>query len=624
MNLRVRADWLLLQIFIILRKTIKILKRVILVVLLLVFVLYGLLHFSPVQTWLAKQVTSVLSKELHTRVTVKRINFAFFNKLSVEGLMVEDRKKDTMIYAGAAKVNITDWFFFKDKITLHYLSMEDAIVNMDRTDSVWNYQFLIDYFDSPKKNNKKSGGVEFDLQEVHLTNIRLNKIDKWIGQNMIASLKKVDLKMQGIDFKKNEIIIDAMYLGDPRFSQYDYQGLKPAQADLSTIIEKIPGVSAFQWNNSGWVVSLKKLTIENGIFSNDRETLRQPYVDRFDGQHLGFSAITGTINNVLFRNDTLRADIALTAKERSGLLVKKLSSSMRLTPAIMEFDKLDLLVNNSHLKNYYAMEYNNFNNDMSNFLNDVTLEARFQDSKISSEDLALFAPQLANWNRVFYLEGNAKGTVDNFSAKKLKVRTGNTIVDGDIAMRGLPDINTTYIDFKGNNFQTTYADLVAIIPSLKNVTQPQLSKLGSIYYKGNFTGFLNDFVTYGTISTNLGVIAADLNMKLPANGEPSYSGKIVTQGFRLGQFINNSEVGRISLSGKVAGSGFQLKTLNANFNGSIHQVEFNGYNYQRLSVNGNFKKSLFTGHLTIDDPNLQVKSLDGTLSLSGKEIAFNL
>jgi len=113
-------------------------------------------------------------------------------------------------------------------------------------------------------------------------------------------------------------------------------------------------------------------------------------------------------------------------------------------------------------------------------------------------------------------------------------------------------------------------------------------------------------------------------MKLPQNAPPTYSGKIITNNFRLGAFLNEPQVGTVSLNGKVVGSGFKLDQLNANFDGSISQIEFNDYNYQNLAIKGDFKKKLFNGHLTIDDPNLKIKSLDGTLSLSGKEIAFNL
>ena len=81
---------------------------------LLVLSLWGLLQLTPVQNWLTSKVTATLSRNLKTTVSIKHVNYGLFNKMSLEGLLIKDLKHDTLVYAGSAKVNITDWFFFKD------------------------------------------------------------------------------------------------------------------------------------------------------------------------------------------------------------------------------------------------------------------------------------------------------------------------------------------------------------------------------------------------------------------------------------------------------------------------------------------------------------------------------
>ena len=538
-------------------------------------------------------------------------------------LMVEDRNKDTLLFAGTAKVNITDWFFLKDKATLKYVALDDAIVNINRTDSVWNYQFLVDYFISPEKKTGKKA-IEFDLQEIHLTNIHVNKQDRWAGQSMIASVKKFDLTMESVNIKDKRVTINSLDMDSPLFSQSNFKGNKPREANLTDILNKIPVISAFKWNNSGWQVSMKKFNIKNGTFINEKETLRAPYTGRFDGQHLLLKNINGHINNVYVNNDTLTADVLLSASEKSGFEIKKLESAMRFTPEQMVFDKLDLITNRSHLRDYFSMSYNVFTQDMGKFVNNVLMQANFRDSELYTDDLAYFAPGVKNWKRIFKLEGSAKGTVDNFTINDMQIRSGNSYINGSLHMRGLPDIKSTFINFTAKELRTTYKELLTVAPTLRNVSQPQLQKLGNIQYRGNFTGFLNDFVTYGTIGTNLGVITADLNMKLPANSTPSYSGKLITNGFKLGQFLNNRDLGNISLNGNVKGRGLTLNDLNADFNGKVQQIQYKGYNYKNIDIAGNFAKKLFTGHATINDPNLSVRALDGTVSLSKKELDFNV
>ena len=582
------------------------------------------IHIPFVQNFIVKKVAANFSKKLHTRVTIKHVDFALFNNMELQGLLIEDRHQDTLLYAGTANVNITDWFFFKDKVTLKYVGLKNTLVNITRSDSTWNYQFLVDYFSGPKKDSSsKKNNVVLDLKILELENIHFKQVDKWIGQNMSVTLKKLDLNADIVDFDKRKIFVSLLNLDEPVFTQATYQGSKPQLNTLKDIVQKIPVLSALQWNTQGWEINIKNIHLTNASFSNEKQTEREPYIARFDGQHLQFTGITGDLKNVQLINDTLTTELLIAANEKSGLQVKQLAAKVKLTPAIMEFNDLALETNRSKIGNYFAMRYTNFNDDISSFLHNINLDAKFENSILNSNDLAYFSPATKNWNRVFSIDGMVNGTVDNLSAKKLLIKSGNSIVDGDLALRGLPDINNTFIDFKSNDLQTNYQELVGLVPSLRYVRQPELSKLGNIRFKGNFTGFINDFVAFGNISTSLGNISADLNLKIPANKVPVYSGKISSSGFQLGQFLNNSKLGTIALDGKVSGTGFKINSLNADFDGKIHQLAFSGYNYQHITVNGNFSKKLFTGHLSIDDPNLKIKGLDGQINLSKDEPEFN-
>lgn len=556
---------------------------------------------------------------------MKHVDFSLFNKMEIEGLLVEDRKQDTLLYAGAANVRITDWFFFRDKATLKYVGLKDAIVNMNRTDSVWNYQFLVDYFSSPKSKSSSKGGLELDLKTFELENISFNRVDRWVGQDMKLSLRKLDMDAEMIDMTKKQVLINSLRIDGPAFSLSSYTGNRPApaphpQLDLT---DQQQIAEALQWNKAGWALNIKEIAINNGQFSHDVETARQAYTDHFDGQHILFSNITGTLKNVQVLNDTISASLQLSTRERSGLEVKSVRANAKVTPNIMEFSNLLLVTPKSSIGNYFAMHYNNFNADMNNFLHDVIMEGNFDHTELNSEDLAIFAPATASWKRNFSINGHARGTVENLVAKKVNVKSGNTIVDGDIALRGLPDIKNTFIDFKSNDLQTNYRDLVTLVPLLRSVTQPNLSKLGNIRFKGNFTGFITDFVAFGNISTSLGNVNADLNMKLPENNIATYSGRISSAGFNLGAFLNNNELGMVALNGKLVGKGFKLKNLDANFDGTVQHLQFSGYDYQNITAKGTFKQNLFKGLFSINDPNLKIDEGNGTISLAGAKTKFD-
>ena len=191
-------------------------------------------------------------------------------------------------------------------------------------------------------------------------------------------------------------------------------------------------------------------------------------------------------------------------------------------------------------------------------------------------------------------------------------------------MRGLPDIDQTFIDFRSNEFRTNYTELARLIPDLKTVTNPDLSAFGNINFIGSYTGFIRDFVTFGTLKTDIGTLQTDLQMKVPESGKAVYSGEISTDNFRLGKFINNSQIGDITFNGKIDGQGFNVKDVDIGIDGNISRVGFNGYTYTNIIAHGNFKKKLFSGSVSIDDPNVKIDTLTGSINFSRSDPEFNL
>ncbi|MBI1782954.1 MAG: hypothetical protein HYR66_16555, partial [Sphingobacteriales bacterium] len=601
----------------------KILFRTFLVLLLLLITIWLLIQTGPVQNWLVHKASASLSKELRVNVEVKHVDFSLFNKMLMEGTVIEDKKKDTLLYAGALKVRITDWFFLKDKAVLKYVGLDDAQINLKRTDSVWNYQFLVDYFSSGSTSKTKKKGIEWDIKEVDFKNVKIRKWDGWRGEDLTASFKSLQVSAEEMDFDNHKISINTVNLDEPVFSILDYDGKRPPRPKKVTTEEEIkPAIdSVLRWNAAGWNIHINNIVINNGSFKNDRKTDRLP-LDYFDGKHFAFEKINASFKNFNWIKDTVSANAIISTKERTGFEVKQLSAAIKFHPEGMEFDSLDIKTNKSHLKNFFALRYKNFNDDMADFIHAVTLDGKFNESIISSDDIAYFAPALKTWDKEILLTGNIKGTIDNLGGKNVIAQAGRyTFLNGDFKLTGLPNIDETFIDFKANDFRTTYGDAATFIPQLKKVTQPAINKIQTLKFSGSFTGFIHDFVTFGTIQTNLGTVVSDLNMKLPVGGKPAYSGNIKTDNFKLGDFLNLQYIGRVSGDLNVKGSGFNFTDLYAEANGQLKQIEFNRYNYHDIKVSGTFDKRQFDGNLNINDSSIQA-SLNGIIKLNEKVPSF--
>ena len=194
-------------------------------------------------------------------------------------------------------------------------------------------------------------------------------------------------------------------------------------------------------------------------------------------------------------------------------------------------------------------------------------------------------------------------------------------------MSGLPDIENTYFDIIVDDFISNKTDIESIpaypFPEKTKIKLPDnFALLGECRIKGKFTGFISDFVAYADVSTALGFISSDINLKTTITPEV-YSGNINTRSFDIGKFTNSSPaIGKISINAKVKGQGFRFDNLLTQVNGAVSDFEFNGYNYQNITVNGEVAKKMFKGALGINDKNITMH-FDGSVDYSKKEPVFD-
>ena len=563
--------------------------------------------------------TSRISKSLGTEVSIKHVSIGILNRLNLEGLMVRDRSKDTLIYAGAVKVRITDWFILKEKSVLRYAGLEDAVIKINRKDSVWNYQYIVDHFTSPSPSKKKKGGLELDLKKIDLKNLRLVKNDQWVGEKMTVQFASLIIDANRVDLNNSIFLIDDIKLHQPFFAIQALPALRPDSLRKKT---KASIDTGMYFNAGDILVQAKQLKITDGKLFIDGNPNNPS--NNFDGSHIQLSKLNGSFNHLSFVKDTIRADIDLSVKDRSGFELQRLKTKFRFTPQIMELASLDLRTSKSRIGNYYAMKYTDFNKDFGEYIDKVVMEARFKDAKINSDDIAYFAPELKNLKRNIEISGNYLGTVADFTTTNLSCRIGNnTKLYGTLSMKGLPDINTTKIGLTKSVVTTNYNDLLSFIPVLKDIKDPNLAELGNIIYRGNFNGTIRNFVTSGVFSTALGGLTTDISLKLPVKGEPSYKGEIETTRFNIGKFLNTDALGLVNFKGGIEGSSFNIDLLKTTVNGTIDSLQFNGYTYANIITNGTFQKKSFEGELEIDDPNLNFTN-SVIIDLSKEEPSFNI
>ncbi|MCX8019411.1 MAG: translocation/assembly module TamB [Chitinophagaceae bacterium] len=595
----------------------KIILRFFLILLILLGGIYLFFQTPFGQNWLVKRITKRLSRELNTRVQIENTRISFFNKLNLEGLLIEDRRADTLFYARQIQVRITDWFFLKKKAELKRIGLEHALIKIQRTDSVWNHQFLLDYF---SKNGSGSGtkkqGIVFNLKKLALKDVRFEKKDAWLGKDLKLAVSGLSLDANALQFGSNTFDIELLILQRPEVRIRKYRGKQPLHFVTKKSGNTVSESAAL--NSQKTTFRISYLKTEGGIFSLDHEGKEaRPY---FDGKHIYVSNIEGEWKNARIIGDTVFALMKCSAKERSGFALKSMNALVKVTPRAVFLEQAEIKTNRSIIRDNITLSYDRFR-DFNRFLEKVQLGVIFKNSLVHTDDIAFFAPKLASWKKTFTLNGVVRGTVNDLVANGLRAETeGGSLFQGKISLTGLPDIEKTFINLEAEQFRTTLAEAGKVFPALNKIKTPEVLALQYIQFRGKFTGFIKDFVTRGQLATALGRIGCDLNLKFSNENIPVYSGTVNTDNFNLGRFLNDKKAGNIAGKITFSGAGFFPSNRNIDLDAQLQYIDFNNYRYQNISAVGSVRKHLLEGSVSLRDPNADLTTNAKVEFLKGKTL----
>lgn len=592
----------------------KILKRFFVGLLLLLVVLWILIQLPPVQNWLAGYAANYLSKELKTKVEVRNVSFTLLNRINLEGIYIEDRQKDTLLSAGKMQLNISDWFFLKDSADIKYLGLTDAVIYLERTtDSIWNYQFIADYFAGGKAQPKdpiaiadtSSKGLSLHLKAIDLENVVFEQRDKYHGKTTRLALGAMEFRADKTDLSNNIFNIPVLTLTKPVYAEFGYKGLWSYQDSIAyrKRINALPPGGGFPENPGNLQLHIGVLKIDDGFLELKSRSATASVPGVFNSNDIAIQNLSGTFTDLVWNHDTLSAKLAVSAHLREGLEIKKLQADFTFHPQLMEFKKLILQLNESLLTDYFSLQFGSMD-DFDDFENKVRLTGDFKNTVISTNDLAFFAPDLRSKKQKAVISGYVSGTLSDIYAKDFHLQTNGSNVFGSLRLTGLPDANHLLIDFTTPGSTLQFNDIAAWVPDLASFDNGLKQGLSTARFKGSFKGFADDFLLNGDLATNVGFLSTNLKMKL-GKGKDLYDGKLTTHDLNLGKLLGIPDLGKVNFDGTVTGKGFDANTVKVKFDGKLQSAEYNKYTYTNIEANGALTGSLLNAELKMNDPNLE-------------------
>jgi hypothetical protein len=191
------------------KKSLKYFTIIFGVIILLPTVLYLLLQTTEVQTFLVKRITDHFSGEIKSTMTFGSIEYKFFNKLSVNDVIIKDQNNDTLIYSkeiiiGINGIDFKNKLFRFGKVSL----IKPVIALITDTTGMMNLTWYLNLLKTPSDTIKK-GGSKFSVNQIDIRDARFSLINR----NGTRGKTKIDfnnLNLSGI----NGIIEDLKILND--------------------------------------------------------------------------------------------------------------------------------------------------------------------------------------------------------------------------------------------------------------------------------------------------------------------------------------------------------------------------------------------------------------------------
>ncbi len=306
-------------------------KKLLLFFFILLLVIFALLQLSVVQTYLAQRVSVSLSQRTGYGIELDKIDIKWFDVATIDGLLILDRDKDTLIYAKSATVDYTiNTLIGSDTIILDDLVLNSPLVNLKwYPTGTLNITDFIRSFKKKKQNKKKiivpviirhgsiiGGQFSYkdprkepmnDLKRFDYNFFDLDSINGDVSQFMIRQdtislvSNQLEARESNINFKVKDI--------QTKF-QYCRKSMEFVDSDVRTSKSRISNFVRFEYNSnadfSHFVDSIKiKADLDSTFIHTKELAYFAPAIGQFNDVWGISGHYTGKVSNFRSKNARL-------------------------------------------------------------------------------------------------------------------------------------------------------------------------------------------------------------------------------------------------------------------------------------------------------------------------------
>jgi hypothetical protein len=331
-----------------LSKLLRILAWIIASIIFLIVLAVILIQLPSVQNFGRKKVVSYLENKLKTKVEIGKLDIKFPTALSLQNVYFQDQSKDTLLYGGEIKVDISMFRLLKNEIQIQEIALNNILLKVKKLppDSVFNFQFIVNAFTGEQKKQSEkqdTATLKMNIDRILVNNTHIIYKDAFSGNDMDMTIGHLDTKISTFD--PSHLLFNIPSITLKGLKGYFYQ-LKPLQKSIEKTVAE---ASAKPGNVLQFLNKEMNFSDINVVYKSEPSNLNSSFVIGDITLHpktIDLKNSIITLNDATLNNSTISIE---TASKKVDKNPKDTILKVAPTPSFKIISG-DITINKSNLK----------------------------------------------------------------------------------------------------------------------------------------------------------------------------------------------------------------------------------------------------------------------------------
>lgn len=415
------------------------------------------------------------------------------------------------------------------------------------------------------------------------------------ADSTMLKVGRLSAKFELLPLFEGRIAVSSAQIFGANFNLYKTDSL--AIPNYQFILDSL--ASSDTTNTSGIDLRINTLILRHSSFCYNQLDVPKTPTD-FNSKHININNISTHATLKVLTDDSLNLNIKrLAFSEQSGLAVDRFSMRLVANRRRAIMDGIHLQLPHSVLRiDTLTAHY-----DADHLEETIHYTTSLDGTIITPSDLSCLVSGLKGFDHTIAINATIEGSARHIDFQKLVVHSDNDKINltGTFSARqqdSLPNWQARIhrLDLTG--------DIIAELKEGFNAIPVEATRLGNLHLTGDASGHgLNDIDTRSLLVTDVG----QLSLAFALTDGQQFKGHLNTDSIHLGKILNETDLGHLSTQVDISGTPQRI-----NATGQITRLDYKGYTYRNISLDGNSENGNMSGTLKVSDPNLKLDA-EGSL-----------